>query len=71
MFEQYLVLNNLLWFICHEIHSTSTKTFDVEANCTGALGNVEYPFIVITSRSTLTQSNSNCKGPIHCANRTI
>ena len=35
-----------------------------------ALGNVEYPFITITPRSTLTQSGSTCKGLIYGSNKT-
>ena len=35
-----------------------------------ALGNVEYPFIAITPRSTLTWSGSTWSGPIYRSNRT-
>ena len=35
------------------------------------LGNSEYPFIAITSRSTQTRISSTCKGPIYALNRTI
>ena len=37
----------------------------------GGLGNVVYIFIAITSRSTLTQSDSICLGPIYESNRNI
>ena len=37
----------------------------------GALGNVEYPFIAITSRSTLARNVSTWKGPIYDSNRTV
>ena len=36
----------------------------------GALGNVEYPFITIASRSTLARSGSTWYGPIYGLNRT-
>ena len=35
-----------------------------------ALENVEYPFISITPRPTLTQSGNTCLGPIYGSNRT-
>ena len=35
------------------------------------MGNVEYPFIAITSRSTLTKIESNCSGPIYGSNISI
>ena len=37
----------------------------------GYLGNVEYPFIAIATRSTLAQSGSSWFGPIYGSNRTI
>ena len=37
----------------------------------GVLGNMEYPFIAITPRSTLTQSSSTWSGPIYGPNRIV
>ena len=37
----------------------------------GPLANVEYPFSVITTSSTLTRNNSTCKGPFKKSYRTI
>ena len=40
--------------------------------CTGALGNLDYLFIAITSMSTLTQSGRTCKGLIiYGSNRVV
>ena len=36
-----------------------------------SLENVEYPFITITLRSTLTWSGSTCEGPIYGSNTTV
>ena len=37
----------------------------------GALGIVDYPFIVICVKSTLTWSGSTCYGPIYKSNRSV
>ena len=45
-----LVLNNLQRLICHKTQPTNS----------GDLGSVDFPFIAITLRSTLTESVSIC-----------
>ena len=62
------------------IYSTSPpmSVLDMILNCiwcwgsnSGALGNIEYPFIVIIPKFILTQSGSTCLDPVYGSHRTI
>ena len=53
MYKKDLALNHQEWLICHEAISWWGSN-------PGTLENVEYPFIAISPRSTVTQSGSIC-----------
>ena len=53
------------------IFGYDTKPFDGEASVIGALGNVEYLFIAIFLRFSLTQNGSTCSGPLYGSNRNM
>ena len=56
-----LALNNLQRLICHKTQKTKPPTSVLDLTLTaGDLVIVEYPFIPITPKSTLTQSGNTC-----------
>ena len=62
----------LFWHlsVCKQnLYLYKTELFELELFDTGALGNVEYPFIAITPRSTL--RGSTWWGPIYALDRLI
>ena len=61
MYKKDLVLNNLQWLICYKIKPKQTEI----------LRNVQYFFIIIAPRFTLSRSGSANKVPIYRWNKSV